>query len=193
MISLLKTTAYYDIIFSEIIFNDANGIDIGLQLREKGVSSIIVFITCSTYYLAKGYYVNAFRYIIKPLIYNEFYEIMHDCYKKLYYSQEKIIIKTNNGDTVILFQDISIIESIVRKRKIYIKDSFILTWESMISLYKKLPNNFEYAQKSFIVNLEYVDFANSNYICMKNGMTINLSRNNNKMFIEKLHGFISYL
>ena len=62
----------YDIIFMDINLPGLNGFETCLKLREKNVTSIIIFVTSLAQYAIKGYEVNAFDFIVKPLNYYSF-------------------------------------------------------------------------------------------------------------------------
>ena len=57
----------YDIIFLDISMPQINGIDVGKKIREKDISTTIVFTTSLIQYALSGYEVNAFDYLLKPI------------------------------------------------------------------------------------------------------------------------------
>ena len=53
----------YDLIFLDISMPQINGIDVGKKIREKDISTTIVFTTSLIQYALSGYEVNAFDFI----------------------------------------------------------------------------------------------------------------------------------
>ena len=69
---LFQPDTCYDILFLDIYLeNNLDGIEIGKKLRDNGYKGIIVLLTFSEENTIKGYEVEAFRYILKPLFKNE--------------------------------------------------------------------------------------------------------------------------
>jgi len=189
---LLTIDASFDIIFLDIQFHSQkDGIDIAKQLRTLGNSSLIVFITSFADMSIKGYEAEAFRFVVKPLHEAKIFTVMDSCFGKL--QRNKILeIKTLDGFEFVRTQEIQFISSFARKRILYLDgEKQKSTWQTLKELYAVLPNTqFQYAQKSFIVNLDKITSISNNIITMKNGETISLSRNNKDVFFAALQRFI---
>lgn len=188
---LLRSSLRYDLIFLDIYLNtEKNGVEYGKMLREMGNDSIIVFITSSQEFSIEGYTVGAFRYLVKPISQENITKTMDAFLKKFVHSTDKISIRSNNSEYYININNIIYIESLSRKRSIYVCNYTIETWETLVSLYNKLPNNvFLYSHKCFIVNINYIKYFNNYKITMKNGTSINLGRKYYKDFKSKLHTY----
>lgn len=57
----------YDLIFLDIYIKQANGMDLAAQLREKGDSCALIFVTSSDAFAVASYDVQAAYYLLKPL------------------------------------------------------------------------------------------------------------------------------
>ena len=62
----------YDLLFLDIRLPDMLGIDAAREIRKIDPNVMIVFVTSLTQYAIDGYEVNAFDYILKPLMYQPF-------------------------------------------------------------------------------------------------------------------------
>lgn len=188
---LLRSSLRFDLLFLDIYLNtEKNGVEYGKILREMGNNSIIVFITSSQEFSIEGYTVGAFRYLVKPISQENITKTMDAFLNKVVHSADKISITSNNSEYYININDIIYIESLSRKRSIYVCDYAVETWETLVSLYSKLPKNvFLYPHKCFIVNINYVKYFNNYQIIMNNGTAITLGRKYYKDFKRKLHTY----
>ena len=62
----------YDVVFMDIMMPMMNGMDCARRLREQDDSVVLCFITSMAQYAIRGYEVNAFDFILKPVGYTEF-------------------------------------------------------------------------------------------------------------------------
>lgn len=62
----------YDLIFMDIAMPHMNGLQAARLLREKDANVCLIFITTLSQYAIKGYEVNAFDFIVKPVSYELF-------------------------------------------------------------------------------------------------------------------------
>jgi DNA-binding LytR/AlgR family response regulator len=189
--NLLRSSLRFDLLFLDIYLNtEKNGVEYGKILREMGINSIIVFFSSSQEYSIEGYTVGAFRYLVKPIDQEDLTKTMDAFFKKVVQSTDRISITSNNSEYYINVNDIIYIESLSRKRSIYVSGYAIETWETLVSLYNKLPKDiFLYPHKCFIVNINYIKFFNNYQITMNNGNAITLGRKYYKDFKHKLHTY----
>ncbi len=65
-------TGEFDLIFLDIEMPGMNGMDAAEKLREKDENVMLIFVTNMAQYALKGYEVQAFDYVLKPLSYKSF-------------------------------------------------------------------------------------------------------------------------
>lgn len=71
--ALVKNYApVYDIIFLDIEMPGLDGMRAAEMIREKDRNTVIIFLTHMAQYAVRGYEVNAFDFIVKPVDYNSF-------------------------------------------------------------------------------------------------------------------------
>lgn len=64
----------YDLLFLDILLQtETTGMDVAKEIRKTNKRVGIVFLTKSTHFAIDGYKVDAIDYIVKPLVYEEFY------------------------------------------------------------------------------------------------------------------------
>ena len=75
-----------------------------------------------------------------------------------------------------------------REISFHVTDKEIQGYYCMAELQKELPSNFYRCHRSFIVNLDYVDYVEGSDIRMKNGERIPLPKKRRAAFMERLTG-----
>ena len=61
-----------DLIFMDIAMPHMDGMETAAKLRKRGDETCLIFITSMAQYALKGYEVNAFDFLVKPLVYELF-------------------------------------------------------------------------------------------------------------------------
>ena len=88
---LLESEKIFDIIFLDIEMDNINGMIVAEKLRERGVSSIIIFFTSHHEYVHDAFKVKAFRFLNKPIDKVKLVEAILDAETEIL-NTEKIII-----------------------------------------------------------------------------------------------------
>ena len=71
----------YDVIFLDMEMKELNGIETANKIRNIDEHVIIVFITSYTEYMKDSFKCSPFRFLVKPVDFNEFQEVFYDiCY-----------------------------------------------------------------------------------------------------------------
>ncbi len=154
---LLESEKIFDIIFLDIEMDNINGMIVAEKLRERGVSSIIIFLTSHHEYVHDAFKVKAFRFLNKPIDKVKLVESILDAETEIL-NTEKIIISRKGIINKINITDIVYIEAFGDGTYIY--DKFKNVCESNVQLkewYERLKlKNFFKIHKSFIVSMLYV-------------------------------------
>ena len=173
-----------DLLFLDIEL--AEGED-GFRIAEKMVASgsqcKICFLTSHTEMARQGYQVNAFRYIDKKYL-EEIGEALDFFFKtKL---QERIIYcKDTAGLRIkINLSELLLVETSGRKLRYLMLDGSEHFCEGRISETARSlsPFGFFYVQRSYIVNLKYIESVNSREIMLCNGLKIAIGRVHGREF-----------
>lgn len=172
--------AVVDVCFIDIIMPEMSGIVLADKLRSGGFSGDIIFLTVSNEYAHESYQVNAFSYLIKPPT----KEILASVLDKIKNARreidtEGILVNTKSITRFIKFQELSHIEVI--GRNVY----FRLTGGAEVKMYSTFREivpqllgdaRFVQCHRSFVVNMNEIDFITDREITMQNGGRIPISR-----------------
>lgn len=181
----------YDLIFMDINLPTVNGMDAVKTIRKIDNSVMIIFVTSLAQYAIKGYEVNAFDFILKPINYYNFSLKMNRALPILNAKNNKTITISNKTNfKTIEVSTIMYIEVIDHKIVIHTTkgnyDSFD-TLNKYIDLLK--DDSFALCNRSYLINLKYVDEVDQKYVYVGDDFLI-ISRPRRKDFI---HAFNMYL
>lgn len=166
-----------DIYFLDIQMDNLNGMDLAKEIRKQNDTSKIIFITSLLEHVQDGYVVKAYRYLIKPIKYEDLKEHILSCISDIIKERENFIIIKENGITYkVNTKEITYIEIIKKDitihtiyRKYNIKNR-IKNLEKELNMY-----NFFRCHKSYLINMEYIDFIGKDNLMIK-GVEIPVSK-----------------
>lgn len=138
-------------------------------------------------YAIRGYAVDAFDYILKPISYFAFSERLSKAIERMKRREKKTLtIKTRDGIARVDVSDIYYVES---QRHVIFWHTASGIYESagrMADIEEKLCQlNFRRGNKGYIINLEHVEGMKENCAMVKGEMLV-ISRARRKKFIEEL-------
>lgn len=173
-----------DLLFLDIeLAEGEDGFQIAEKLRDSGSRCKICFLTSHTEMARYGYKVNAFRYIDKKYL-EEIEEALAFFFQTKI--QERMIsCKDTAGIQVrINLKELLLVETNGRKLRYLMLNGREHICEGRISeaAQSLSPFGFFYVQRSYIVNLKYIESVNSHEIMLCNGLKIAIGRAHSKEF-----------
>lgn len=176
-----------DLLFLDIDMPGMNGIDVGKKLREKYPELIIVFVTGFIQYARDGYSVAAFRYLLKDSLHEELLDCLRDIQRKLYESQETIIIRGLEDPVKYRLQDIIYFEGTARRHALLHTKHDVLECLGKLSDYETQLENrgFLRIQRSFLVNMVHIEWIKNYHVVLSNGERLKISERNNARLTEQ--------
>lgn len=182
----------YDVIFLDMEMKELNGIETANKIRDIDEHVIIVFITSYTEYMKDSFKCSPFRFLVKPVDFNEFQEVFYDICKKLK-KQRKTFAFTENKTRVRLFcDDIIYCESQDHWIRICTKEHTYRICKALTDLHELLDKEIIYrVHKSFLINFQYVKSIKENDIQLYHcDRLIPISRSYKKTVIQEYTNFI---
>lgn len=182
-----------DIFLLDIQMDKLNGMDVARQIRDIDNQNVeIIFITSIVDYIQEGYEVRAYRYILKPIKFDDLKKHIVSCIYTIMKNKESNLIISSKGELYkINVSDITYIE--IQKKDMIIhtinKDYDVKM--SMENVDKKLKEySFFRCHKSFLVNLNYIEKIRQYVAILENDEEVPVSRHRFKDFKVK---FLSHL
>ena len=168
----------FDILISDILMPEMNGLDVGRRLRAQGIRTYLIYLTSYTEYAIDSYRVEAYQYILKDEMERRLPRILRRLINLV--KKEKLqfrLIGTPTSKVAVYYKDIIYIEKENRHKYIqYITvDGKELDSEAFIMV-----------ERSCIININHI-VSMQKTILMDNDKEITVSRNYFKEVRERIH------
>lgn len=175
-----------DLLFLDIEMPGINGMEFMRKYGEYLTNTKVIFVTFYDSFILKGYEVNAYRFLIKPVTVEQIAEIFK-AYKAANILNRSITIIEDRIPTDILLRNIIFIESHNNKIGIRTKTTYHCCYQKIKEVSIFLPDKYFYQiHRSYIVNMTYVERIDKckNIVILTNGETVLISRSK-KIEFEK--------
>ncbi|KPU43502.1 sensory transduction protein LytR [Oxobacter pfennigii] len=175
----LKSSVQYEIVFMDIYLTGMSGTEAVQEIRKTSRCSV-VFMTVSREHAVEAFGLNATHYLIKPITEEALAEAMQRCLERIDRESERLLeVKSRQGTVPILMKNIIYIEIFNKISIIHTEKKHIQTYMTLDALLKLLEESvFMRAQRSFIVNMNFIESFFFDRIVLKDGTEIILSRKN---------------
>lgn len=168
-----------DLLFLDIDMPGINGIDTARWLRKKYPELILVFVTGWIEYAPDGYRVNAFRYLLKKNLPGDLWICLDEIQEKMLDNAECITLRNRERELEIPLKNILYFEGTRMKNVlVYIKHE-----STPVECYGKISEmdeqlqdkGFLRIQKSFLVNMAYIEKIRNYKAYLRNGTKLKVS------------------
>lgn len=183
----------YDIVFMDInIANDMNGIKAAHKLRQKDSVVTLIFITSFEQFAVKGYEVEAFDFIVKPVVYTDFALRMGRAVKHVQKEKLDVLSIKNDGKiNIVSVRDIKYVEVIKHKLLFHTVAGIIEGTGSLRETENQLAEKyFVRCNKCYLVNLWYVRGMDG-FSVNVDGEELIVSRPRKKEFLSELNRYLA--
>ena len=152
----------YDAIFLDIEMPHMDGISLAKKIREKDQTVIIIFITNMQQYAIKGYEVEAIDFLVKPVGYFNFSNLMKKVVRITRSKEEKTININSNGNIRrIPISSIYYIEVSRHRITFHTEYGNVESWGALNALENELPKGmFSRCNACYLVafrHIKYID------------------------------------
>ncbi|MDE7300509.1 MAG: LytTR family DNA-binding domain-containing protein [Lachnospiraceae bacterium] len=176
-----------DLLFLDIeLAEGENGFEIAEKLMNSGSQCRICFLTSHTELARLGYRVNAFRYIDKKHL-EEINEAV-DSFLKTKIQDRLVYCNDISGIRIgINLKELILIETSGRRLRYLMRDGSEYFCSGLISEAAQSLSQFGFyhIQRSYIVNLKYIEETNSREVTLCNGIRVAIGRAHSKEFKKK--------
>lgn len=177
----------FDVIFMDVKMPHFNGLETAKELRKNSSSACIVFVTNYAQYAIKGYEVQAFDYMLKPVLYGNFCICMEKLIRQIdSQKNDQVCIDCEDGYICLSSSEIYYVESNLH-HVIYHTQKGIYRKRGKLAAIEEELKKFAFvrASASYLVNLRYVEQVKDCEAIVA-GETLALSRSRKNDFMAEL-------
>ena len=147
-----------DILLLDIIMDNLTGMDVAREIRKFDSKVEIIFVTSIVDYIQQGYEVGAYRYLIKPIDYEELKKHISSCIDKLLESNKNyIVFQEENKIHRVLVDEITYVEIVRRDMTIHTTKKKHKIRMTLKKIEKELSKySFFRCHKSYLINMNHI-------------------------------------
>ena len=188
---LLRYRPVYDMILMDIGLPKINGMDAAAKLREIDSSVLLIFVTNMAQFAVKGYEVDAFDFMVKPVSYPNFIMKISRALNRLETRQDDLLT-ISTADTIyrVPFSQIRYIEISGHHLVYHAIDKIINSYGNLKEVEASLNSKvFTRCNSCYLVNLHYIRSIQGNIAIVGND-ELQISRPRKKAFIQALNDYL---
>lgn len=187
----------YDLLILDCKLPDTDGMVLAKELREKDISTTIVFVTAYDDYVYESFEVGAFRYILKSSDSAELDIQMIKALKDFVRTKEKekcLLIPMSRKQKIVRLDEIVYIEADGRHSIVRLADNIAYNSTKSISEYCDEMKDYNYSffktHRQFLVNMKYIKRIDGKEITFDNGEKASISRRSQSVFNKAYNNYL---
>lgn len=190
--NLLKSEKEYHVVLLDVKMPEIDGFDVAQCLNERKRSPFMIFLTTYKELIPKGYHVGAYRFLMKPIVEEDFNEAISSAINELM-SAEIMSINSDGKLIVLYLNEIVHIEALGHGCCIHTEDSHFLVKEPLKYWTAYLPGHlFVETHKSHLVSLEHVKEVHAKAVYLKTSKKVDLAARRVKQVKDSVYRFIRF-
>jgi len=177
-----------DLLLLDIEMPGGNGMEAARAIRRNDGDTVIVFITNLVQYALEGYEVQAWRFLEKPVGYEQFVRVIESAaYRIKQQKSDHLTLKNENGLIRIRVSDILYAETCRGHVLIHCRSGDQECFQTMAATEKMLENRcFFRCHTAYLVNLARVDKLGAKELTLAGGIVIPVSKHRRHSLAEAL-------
>jgi len=186
-----KYEPVYDIVLLDIMLPKMNGMEAAVKLRELDETTTIIFVTNMAQFAVRGYEVDAFDFVVKPVSYSNFSLKLQRALNKLSSRREtEVIVSTSEGMFRIASSQIRYIEISGHRLVYHTTSGTIGSYGTLKEVEAILSDKvFVRCNSSYLVNLNYVRAIRGHTVLVGSD-ELPISRPKKKPFVQAVNDFL---
>lgn len=166
--------ANYDLIFLDIQMSGMDGVEAAQQLRARGFTGELVFLTAFSEYVFQGYDVRALNYLLKPPTPQQIARCLDFVFGKLH--ADRYTFRHRGLVQQVPYTDILYFSSSNHYTEIVTTSEVLKQLEPMRNIHTYLPSQFLFCHRTIIVNMDHVLMLKGRTLLLSNQETIPVSQ-----------------
>ncbi len=182
----------YDVIFLDIEMPAMDGVEAAMRIRMLDESVPLIFVTNMVHRAVDGYRVQAFDFVVKPVVYERLETTMNLlAQRRQKHLSGRVPVKTEDGLYYVDEKDILYIEVRSHKLLFHLQNGNTMeTWGSLNELEKRLSQeHFGRCNACYLVNLAFVKGVEKDQVVLPK-ILLKMSRGKKQEFLNKLMSYM---
>lgn len=181
----------YDLVLMDIMLPEMDGLAASKKLREYDPKVLLIFVTNMSQFAVKGYEVDAFDFIIKPVRYGDFSLKLDRAAERLSVGEvRKVRIYSQGAEHMMPVSDIKYVEVTGHKLLWHTTRGEYVMCGTLSKLENVLPaSDFVRTNSCYIVNMKYVSLVKAQSVCVGND-ELKISQSRKKKFLSAMAAYI---
>lgn len=170
----------FDLIFLDIEMEGMDGIETARQIREQDYHVLIVYISSHDEYLRQLFEAEPFRFLKKPVSYDEFCPVFFQAQKRIFAMQSNFFCFRSGKNLMKVFcKDILYFESSGRKVILHTLQHAYEFYDKLNHVEEQLKaSQFVRIHKAYLVNLDNVESFQYERLALTDGTILSISEKN---------------
>jgi len=182
----------YDMVFLDVDMPEMTGVEVGQALREMDDSVILIFTTSYQEYVRQAFSINAFQYLIKPImrdVFTDEFERALTRYRKMKYMHQ---IYCTGKERFIEVKDILYIETYSRHlRLVTHKEKIEYIGKIKEEEHKLADYGFLRCHQGYLINMKYILKPGNGIFVLTENIEIPISRQLKNEAMSKYNKYMS--
>jgi len=181
---------YYDMILMDIEMGEINGLSTVEQLKEINNNPLVIYITKHTEFVYDAYETAPYRYLLKPIDFEEFEKVFKKAVVKIEGKGNTFTFKNYYDEVRLYLEEIYYFESQLYKVKVSTKKGDYIFSGALKDVCKELQGKgFALAHNSYLINLAHVFMLQNDTVVLQNGSNIPVAQRKNNELKEAYADF----
>ena len=169
----------YQLILLDILMPGFTGIQAAREIRQFDSETKIIFLTSSPEFAVESYRVDAFYYLLKPIMDSDLFPVLDRFLRRLRREEDTRLLTLPSGLVRLPFSQREVVEVNSRHLLFYLTDGSVREIPGTLTEYEPqllTTRKFLKVHRSYLVNMDYIQHLKGNELITYTGKTVPVSR-----------------